>query len=91
MFKKISIILSITFTFLILIEFFSWISFNLISNQKLIFYIRKKTTHDEQCANFIFDLHLGHIHNENIECKIDKKIERGFVYYNHEGSKISKN
>ena len=39
----------------------------------------------------IFDLHLGHIHNENIECKIDKeKIERGFVYYNHEGSKISK-
>ena len=91
MFKKISIILSITFTFLILIEFFSWISFNSISNQKVNFLYSKKTTHDEQCANFIFDLHLGHIHNENIECKIDKgKIERGFIYYNHEGSKISK-
>ena len=92
MFKKISIILSIICAFLILIEFFSWISINLISNQKVNFLYSKKLNHDEQCANFTFDLHLGHIHNENINCKIDKGVaKQGFIYYDHEGAKESNN
>ena len=74
---------------MLLLEFSSWVIINLKSeNKSSNFLFNKRNNHDEQCANFIFDLTLSHIHNENIECKVDKGVvKQGFIYYNHNGTK----
>lgn len=92
MFKKIIIISLITFTLILVIETSSWIIFNLFSDNKVSFLYTKNKNHDDQCANFIFDLQLSHIHNENIECNVQNgEVRRGFVYYKNYNSETSSN
>lgn len=88
--KKLGFITLYFIFLLLLLEFSSWVIINLKSENKSSFLFNKRNNHDEQCANFIFDLTLSHIHNENIECKVDKGVvKQGFIYYNHNGTKNS--
>jgi hypothetical protein len=90
--KKLSFIILYPIVLLLVLEFSSWVIINLTSENKSSFLFYKKNNHDEQCANFIFDLILSHIHNENIDCKIDKGVvKQGFIYYDHEATKDPNN
>ncbi len=85
--KILTIISLITLMMLVLIEFFLWIAINNFSEQKVNFLYFKRINHDKQCANFLFDMQIGAIHNEAIECKVENgEIKRGFIYYQHKGT-----
>jgi lysophospholipase L1-like esterase len=91
--KKIKIFLIILFVILftlVLLEFLLWVGINNLSKNKVNFLYFDRKNHDEQCANFLFDMQIGMIHNEAIECKIENgDIKRGFIYYRHKGTENS--
>lgn len=90
MYKKIlslSIIILIIISAILIIEIISWLLINNFSKTKSSFLFYKKDNIQEQCAKFIFDLQLSHIHDESYDCDIDQgEARQGFIFYNHKGT-----